>query len=177
MNFLPEFRFCPVCAGELRSHVIKSGEPSRLVCSSCAFVFYQDPKLAACSVVEVEDKVVLLQRGIEPQKGLWVLPGGFVDRGEEVQAAAMRETEEECGIKTRIKELLGVYSYPGRLVVVVAFVSEYLSGRLSARDESMDMKLVSPDRIPWDELAFPSTVDALKDYVKTQESRSQRSEK
>lgn len=172
MNYLPEFRFCPVCAGELGSLVIKPGEPARLVCSSCSFVFYQDPKLAACSVVEVEGKVVLLQRGIEPQKGMWVLPGGFVDRGEVVEAAAMRETEEECGIKTRIGDLLGVYSYPDRVVVVVAFLAQYVSGSLGARDESMDMKLVPPDRIPWGDLAFPSTVDALKDYVRKKKVRS-----
>jgi 8-oxo-dGTP diphosphatase len=174
MNFIPEFRFCPVCAGELRSLVVKPGEPARLVCSSCGFVFYQDPKLAACSVVEVDGKIVLLQRGIEPQKGMWVIPGGFVDRGEEVEAAAIRETEEECGIKTRIKGLLGVYSYPGRLVVVIAYMAEYLSGNLSALDESMDMRLVPPDRIPWDDLAFPSTVDALKDYVGRKAHRAER---
>lgn len=145
--------------------ILKPGEPSRLVCSSCGFVFYQDPKLAACSIVEVERRIVLLQRGVEPQKGKWVLPGGFVDRGEEVKAAAMRETVEECGIRTRIKDLLGIYSYPGRLVVVVVFIAEYLSGQLSVDDESLEMRLYSPEEIPWDDLAFPSTVDALKDYV------------
>ncbi len=165
MNELPEFKFCPVCGGSLELRLLKRGEPSRLVCSSCRFVFYQDPKLAACSIVEVERKIVLLQRGVEPQKGKWVIPGGFVDRGEEVKAAAIRETEEECGIKTRVKDLLGIYSYPGRLVAVVVFIAEYLSGRLAAADESLAMRLCGPQEIPWDELAFPSTVDALKDYV------------
>jgi ADP-ribose pyrophosphatase YjhB (NUDIX family) len=167
MNELPEFRFCPVCGGRLSSLVLKVGEPHRLVCSSCEFVFYQDPKLAACSIVEVGRRIVLLQRGVEPQKGKWVIPGGFVDRGEEVRSAAIRETEEECGIRTRIKELVGIYSYPGTIVVVVVFAAEYLSGELSARDESLDMRLVRPEEIPWDELAFPSTVDALRDYVST----------
>lgn len=165
MHEPPEFRFCPVCGGTLGTYILKPAEPSRLVCSSCEFVFYQDPKLAACSIVEVGGRIVLLQRGIEPQKGKWVLPGGFVDRGEEVQAAAIRETEEECGIRTRIKDLLGIYSYPGGIVVVVAFVAEYLSGKLAAVDESLDMMLVRPEEIPWDLLAFPSTIDALKDYV------------
>jgi ADP-ribose pyrophosphatase YjhB (NUDIX family) len=165
MNTVPEFKFCPVCGGSLESSVLKSGEPARLVCSSCGFVFYQDPKLAACSVVEVGGRIVLLQRSIEPRKGKWVMPGGFVDRGEEVAAAAMRETEEECGIKTRIKDLLGIYSYPGSVVVVSVYVAEYVSGPLRAGDESMDMMLVTPEEIPWDDLAFPSTVDALKEYV------------
>ncbi len=128
-------------------------------------MFYQDPKLAACSIVEINGRIVLLQRGVQPEKGKWVIPGGFVDRGEEVKAAAIRETEEECGIKTRIKDLLGIYSYPGRLVVVTVYVAEYLSGELKAADESLSMRLVLPEEIPWDELAFPSTVDALKDYI------------
>lgn len=170
MHILPEFKFCPVCGGRLGSHLLKVGEPSRLVCSSCKFVFYQDPKLAACSIVEVDRRIVLLQRGIDPQKGKWVIPGGFVDRGEEVKTAAMRETEEECGIRTRIKDLLGIYSYPGKLVVVVVFIAEYLSGNLAAVDESLDLRLAAPEGIPWDDLAFQSTVDALKDYVARQRS-------
>lgn len=165
MHEPPEFRFCPVCGGSLRSLILRPGEPTRLVCSSCEFVFYQDPKLAACSIVEVDGRIVLLKRAIEPQKGKWVIPGGFVDRGEEVRAAAMRETEEECGIRTRIKDLLGIYSYPGTLVVVVVFVAEYLSGKAAAADESLEMMLARTEEIPWDLLAFQSTVDALKDYV------------
>jgi len=111
---------------------------------------------------------VLLRRGIEPQKGKWVIPGGYVDRGEKVEESALREIEEECGIKTELKDLLGVYSYPGRLVVVVAYVAEYLSGSLVADDESLEIKLLKTDEIPWDDLAFPSTVDALKSYCRLQ---------
>jgi ADP-ribose pyrophosphatase YjhB (NUDIX family) len=166
MNVEPEFRFCPVCGGGLRSKVLKATEPARLVCSACDFVFYQDPKVAACSIVEQDRRIVLVQRGIHPQKGKWVLPGGFVDRGEEVRAAALRETEEECGIKTRIRDLLGIYSYPGRPVIVVVYLAERLSGELAARDECTAVKLVFPEEIPWSDLAFPSTVDALRDYCK-----------
>lgn len=163
---MPEYRFCPVCGGRLRSVVLKSAEPARLVCSACHFVFYLDPKVAACSVVELDHRIVLVQRGIDPQKGKWVIPGGFVDRGEEVKAAALRETEEECGIKTRIRDLLGIYSYPGRLVVVVVYLAEHLSGDVVARDECTAVRLVLPEEIPWSDLAFPSTVDALRDYCR-----------
>jgi ADP-ribose pyrophosphatase YjhB (NUDIX family) len=81
-----------------------------------------------------------------------------------VEAAALRETEEECGIKTRIKKLLGIYSYLGRPVVVVVYVTEYLAGDLTAADEAQEVKLYRLEEIPWDDLAFPSTADALKDY-------------
>jgi len=166
-----EFRFCPLCRGKLESVRLKDHEPARLVCSECDFIFYLDPKLVACSVVEMNDRIVLLKRGIEPQKGKWVIPGGYVDRGEKVENAALRETEEECGIKTQLKDLLGVYSYPGRLVVVVAYVAEYLSGSLMADDESLEVKLLKTDEIPWDDLAFPSTADALKSYYRLQDGR------
>jgi 8-oxo-dGTP diphosphatase len=161
-----EFHFCPACGGELRSKTLKSQEPSRLVCSQCGYVFYLDPKVVACSIVEVDDRIVLLKRGIEPQKGKWVMPGGYVDRGEEVKAAAIRETEEECGLKTRIRELHGVYSYPGRLAVVIAYLADVVSGNLKAGDESQEARLVHPDEIPWSELAFQSTTDALTDFCK-----------
>ena len=164
MHEQPDFQFCPVCGGPLKSSKLKEHEPSRLICADCDFVFYLDPKLVASSVVELNGRIVLLRRGIAPQKGKWVVPGGYVDRGEAVEAAALRETEEECGIKTRVKDLLGIYSYPGQPVVVVFYVAEYLSGELSAGDETQEVKLFHPEEIPWDGLAFPSTADALKDY-------------
>jgi ADP-ribose pyrophosphatase YjhB (NUDIX family) len=158
------FRYCPVCGADLQSVKLKAHEPMRLVCAACHFVFYLDPKLAALSVVEMDGEIVVLKRGIEPQRGKWILPGGFVDRGEEVKAAAVRETEEECGVRTRIKDLLGVYSYPGVMVVIVAYVAEFVSGNLIAGDETEAVRLIRPTEIPWDELAFQSTIDALKDY-------------
>jgi ADP-ribose pyrophosphatase YjhB (NUDIX family) len=160
----PDFQFCPVCGGSLESSKLKENEPARLVCSDCQFIFYLDPKLVASSVVELDGGIVLLRRSIEPQKGKWVVPGGYVDRGEAVEAAALRETEEECGIRTRIKNLLGVYSYPGRAVVVAVYVAEYVTGDLAVGEEALEVKQFRLDEIPWNDLAFPSTVDALKDY-------------
>ena len=160
----PDFQFCPVCGGRLESSKLKETEPERLVCSNCQFIFYLDPKLVASSVVELDGEIVLLRRSIQPQKGKWVVPGGYVDRGEAVEAAALRETEEECGIRTRIKNLLGVYSYPGRAVVVAVYVAEYVTGDLTAGDEALEVKRFRLEEIPWDDLAFPSTADALKDY-------------
>lgn len=163
------FRYCPVCGADLQSVKVKAHEPMRLVCAACHFVFYLDPKLAALSVVEMDGEIVILKRGIEPQRGKWVLPGGFVDRGEEVKAAAIRETEEECGVRTRIKALLGVYSYPGVMVVIVAYIAAHVSGNLIVGDETDAVRLIRPTEIPWDELAFQSTIDALKDYCRLQE--------
>ncbi len=163
------FQYCPVCGGTLHSRILKLEEPERLVCSKCDFVFYLDPKVVACSIVEMDGRIVLLKRAIDPQKGKWVLPGGYVDRGEEVKAAAHRETEEECGLKIRTKELLGLYSYPGWISVVVVYVAEPSGGTLMVGDETAEVGLYSPESIPWEELAFQSTADALKDYLKKRE--------
>ena len=85
-----EFRFCPVCGGRLATRSLKENEPDRMVCSACEFVFYLDPKVVACAIVEWDGKIVLLKRYIDPQKGKWVIPGGYVDRGEEVKSAMER---------------------------------------------------------------------------------------
>ena len=161
-----EFRYCPVCGGGLESQQLRAHEPPRLVCGDCGFVFYLDPKLAACSVVEMDGRIVLVKRAINPRFGKWSLPGGHVDRGEVVEAAALRETQEECGIMTRIKDLLGVYSNTGQTAVVIVYVTEYISGDLISGDETQDVRLCRLDEIPWEELAFPTTADALRDYGK-----------
>ena len=164
MHYNYIFRFCPVCGASLKSSKVKEHEPARLICEKCDFIFYLDPKLVACTIVEIDNRIVLLKRSVEPEKGKWVVPGGYVDRGEETISAALRETREECGIEVEIKRLHGVYSYPGWLEVVIVYVAEYISGELIVGDESMDMKLFGREEIPWEDLAFRSTRDALKDY-------------
>lgn len=160
------FRHCPVCGDEFTKKRVKAQEPPRLVCKNeeCGFVFYLDPKLVACVLVEKDDKVILLKRASSPERGKWVMPGGYVDRGEQVEEAAIRETREECKIEIKLNGLFGVYSYPGYLEVVIVYLAEQISGIPAAGDETTDIRLVSTDDIPWDELAFESTRDALKDY-------------
>ena len=160
----PEFRFCPVCGGRVQPKVIKLGEPERLLCSTCEYVMYLDPKVVACAVLELAGTVVLLKRAIRPEKGKWVLPGGYVDRGEPVPRAAVRETLEECGLKIRIKRLLGVYSYEGYIPVVIVYIAKAMGGALLSGDETREAKTFSKDDIPWQDLAFRSTTDALGDY-------------
>jgi ADP-ribose pyrophosphatase YjhB (NUDIX family) len=168
----PPFHFCPLCGGKLEKRQIKDQEPFRLVCTQCSFVFYLDPKVAAGTVTLFENRLVLVKRGISPGYGKWVIPGGFVDRGETLEEAAVRETLEETGLQVRIDSLLNVYSYPGHTVVVVAFLAEVLAGVPSACDETLEIGLFLPEEIPWSELAFSSTQDALRDFGKRQFHRN-----
>ncbi|MEW6187668.1 MAG: NUDIX hydrolase [Thermodesulfobacteriota bacterium] len=160
----PPFRFCPLCGRKLAWKQLKTNEPERLVCGGCAFVFYLDPKVAAGTVTLFQNRIVLAKRGIAPGYGQWVIPGGFVDRGETLEEAAVRETLEETGLEVRVTSLLNVYSYTGKTVVVAAFTAEVLSGVPTACDETLEIGLFSLEEIPWSELAFPSTKDALTDF-------------
>jgi ADP-ribose pyrophosphatase YjhB (NUDIX family) len=160
------YRFCPRCAGDLEARVIKQGEPPRLVCARCGFVFYLDPKVAACTITLWDGGIVLLRRAIEPSLGKWVFPGGFVDRGETVGGAAVRETLEEVNLRVSLTGILDAYSYPGSQVVVVVYAAEVVGGRPEARDECLEVRTFLPEEIPWDDLAFESTREALRDYVR-----------
>lgn len=162
------FRFCPVCGGSLDRRLLRAGEPERLVCRACGYVFYLDPKVAVGTIIAVEDgRIVLVRRRIEPGYGKWVFPGGYVDRGEPLADAAAREAREECGLEVRIDRLVNVYSYPGRPVVVVVYAATAIGGVLRPDEESSEAALFDPTAIPWDELAFDSTRDALRDYLQS----------
>jgi ADP-ribose pyrophosphatase YjhB (NUDIX family) len=162
-----EFRFCPKCGGNLDKRIVKTSEPRRLVCQDCSFIFYQDPKVVAGALFTLNGGIVLLRRGVEPALGKWVFPGGYVDRGESVRDAAIRETKEECQLDVELGPLLNVYSYPRSPNVIVVYTAEVIGGTLSAADESTDADVFSPKQLPWHELAFDSTRDALNDYIKS----------
>jgi len=160
------YSFCPLCGGDLELRTVKPIEPDRLVCARCGFIFYQDPKVAVGTILQNEDRhILLLRRAIEPGYGKWVFPGGFVDRGEEVLVAAVREAREESGLHVRIDRLLNVYSYPGRAPVIIVYVASITGGTLALDDESTEARFFPPDDIPWDELAFRSTHEALREFL------------
>jgi ADP-ribose pyrophosphatase YjhB (NUDIX family) len=165
-DIYPPFRYCPLCGGGLEKKQVKVNEPDRLVCRRCAFIYYLDPKVAAATITLWDNKIVLVKRGISPGYGKWVIPGGFVDRGETLEEAAVRETLEETNLQVEITSLLNVYSYPGSTVIVVAFLTKTLGGLPKACDEGLEVEFFFFEKIPWSELAFPSTRDALLDYGK-----------
>ena len=162
----PPFQFCPVCGGRLDERQLKVGDPARLVCQACGFVFYLDPKVAVGTIIRTpDDRIVLVRRAIDPGYGKWVFPGGFIDRGETVEAAAVREAREECGLDIRLDRLINIYSYPGVAVIIIAYAATAIGGCLACDDESLEAQLFEPPQIPWDELAFRSTKEALEDFL------------
>ncbi len=160
-----EYSFCPRCGGRFEERVLKEGDPERLVCGSCGFVFYLGPKLVAGAIFELEGEIVLVQRDIEPGYGKWTFPGGFVERGERAEDAAEREVLEECGLEIQARGIIGLYSYEGQIPAIAVFGADVIGGEPVPLDETMDVKGFPRDGLPWSEMAFPSTEQALKDYL------------
>jgi mutator protein MutT len=161
----PAYRFCPQCGGPLAPRQLRPGDPARLVCQACAFVFYLDPKVATGVILPRDGGIVLVQRAISPSYGKWVFPGGYVDRGETPEQAAAREAKEECGLEVKITRLVGLYAYPGNSVILTVYAGEVMGGTLAIDDESLAVQVFPPRDIPWTDLAFPSTTQALRDYL------------
>jgi ADP-ribose pyrophosphatase YjhB (NUDIX family) len=128
-------------------------------------VHYLDPKVAACVIFRWEGGIFLLRRSIAPGYGRWTYPGGYVDRGETVEAAAVRETREEAGCGVHLDDLLGVYSYPGQTAIILVYRGTIVEGTPRAVAESLEARSFVEKELPWEGLAFPSTVEALRDYL------------
>ena len=154
----PEYRFCPCCGGALERRLIKASEPQRLVCVACGFIFGTISRTDA-------DRLILVRRAIEPGYGKWVFPGGYVDRGEPLTVAAIREAREECGLDVRLDGLVNIYSYPGRAPVIVVYAATAMGGVLCGDEECLETAEVDRGAIPWHELAFRSTEEGLRDYL------------
>lgn len=162
-------KFCSRCAAPLSKAVPRGDQRPRFVCASCGFIHYLDPKVACGTVPELDGRLALIQRGIEPKKGAWSFPCGFMEIDETTEAAAIRETREETGLDVRLSGLLGTYSYTdsfyGGAIVVIVYRAVVTGGSLRADDDCCDAKLVSPHEIPWSDLAFASSHAALRDWL------------
>ena len=167
---MDDFRFCPRCGAALERRLLKSTEPERLVCTgaACGFVFYLDPKIAVGTIINTfSGRLVLCRRAIDPGYGKWVFPGGYVDRGEPLTTAAIREAREECGLDIRIDGLVNIYSYAGRIPVIVVYAATAIGGSVTnGDDESLETAEFHRDSIPWGDLAFRSTEEGLRDYLR-----------
>jgi 8-oxo-dGTP diphosphatase len=165
-QFPHNIRFCALCGGEMRLRMVLPNRKRFKVCSRCGFVDFPGPKLVAGCLVIDGDRVLLLRRGIMPQIGKWTFPGGYVDLGETPEQAALRETREEVGMRVELGRLLGVYSDPAHpIAVVVVYLAKPGVEEASVSDEATEVRYFAPADIPWDELAFRTTTDALHDLV------------
>ena len=155
-----EPRFCQYCGGGLETKQVE-GRP-RPRCSDCGITVFQDPKLAAVTLVARDGKLVLVRRGVEPHIGRWSFPSGYVDRGERVEDAAVRETLEETGLHVRLTGLVGLYSETDRPVALAVYAAEVVCGELAAGHDAQGADFFDIDRLP--PLPFAHDYRILEDW-------------
>lgn len=166
--------YCPRCAAPLVDAVPPLDSRPRRVCSRCAYVVYVNPKVAAGTLPVRDGRVALIRRGVEPAKGSWSWPCGYVEIDETVEEAAARETREESGLVVALGPLVGAYSYPVRAgeehgattgLLVMPYRTAAVEGELVAGDDAVDAAWFALDALPWDDLAFDSTRRALRELL------------
>lgn len=152
------------CAGPRVRAVPPGDERERLVCPDCGYVAYTNPLIVVGSVAAWGDNILLCRRAIEPQRGYWTLPAGFMEERETTAEGAAREAWEEARARIAVNGLLAVYDLPRISQVHILYRAELLSPVISCGPESMDVGLFSWDDIPWAELAFPTVRWALFEH-------------
>src|SRR5262245_47246566 len=137
-------RFCSEC-GQTTAKRIPSGEDrERSVCDACGTIHYQNPKLVVGCIVEHAGQVLLCKRAIDPRRGYWTVPAGFLELGESAMAGAIRETHEEAGARVRIVAPYAHFDVPHIGQAYVLYRAELLDERFAPGVESLEAKLVQP---------------------------------
>lgn len=144
----------------------------RDVCGDCGWVHYVNPKVVVGSVVTYEDRFLLCRRAINPRKGFWTLPAGFMEQRETTEEGAAREAMEEANAEITVKDLLGIYNITHISQVQIMYRATLEKPEFSEGPESLEVKLFTWDEIPWEDLAFPTVYWALHHYrsIKDQET-------
>lgn len=159
-------KFCSECAHPVSLLTPPDDTRERFVCSHCGVIHYQNPKMVVGSIPlweqDGQTKVLLCRRAIEPRKGYWTLPAGFMENEETTAAAAARETEEEAGARIEIGPLFSLINVPHVHQVHMFYLATLLDLDYAAGVESLEVQLFCESEIPWDDIAFPTTVHTLK---------------
>jgi ADP-ribose pyrophosphatase YjhB (NUDIX family) len=156
-----EIKFCDRCGDSLANKTVDGKQ--RQICNTCGHTIFLDPKLAVVVLVSTEGKLVLVRRAIQPALGRWAFPSGYVDRGETVENAAIREVKEETGLDIKITQLIGVYSSASNPVVLAVYSSEVIGGNLYAGSETDAVGKYDPSRLP--DLPFEHDHNILEDWM------------
>lgn len=136
----------------------------RLVCDSCGWIHYVNPKIVVGAVCVWQNKILLCRRAIEPRQGYWTIPAGYLEQEETAEAGAMREVKEEATAEVTLSGLLGVYSIPRISQVQLIYRARLLSPEIAPGEESLAVGLYEWADIPWPDLAFPTVRWALQHH-------------
>jgi ADP-ribose pyrophosphatase YjhB (NUDIX family) len=157
--------FCSNCGSRLEHRIPPGDHLPRFVCDTCGTIHYQNPRVVVGCVPEYEGQILICKRAIEPRRGFWTVPAGFLENGETLQQGAARESQEEALAEVEIGSLLAVVSVVGAHQIHVFFRAKLRSPTFGAGPESLECMLVTPEQIPWADIAFPSTTFTLQRYL------------
>ena len=156
--------YCPRCGTELELGLVDGEHRERSVCPACGHIAYVNPRLVVTTLPVAEDgRLWLIRRGIEPGKGAWAQPGGFLEVDETVHEAAIRETREETGLEVLPTEIVGLYTRLEAAVVVLTFEARVVGGTPTTTPEATEIRAFAPAEIPWAGIAFKTTYFGLVD--------------
>ena len=147
-------KFCNSCGAAVTQRIPEGDTLLRSVCDACGAIHYVNPKIVVGCVPVLEDRILICKRAIEPRYGLWTLPAGFMEMNESAAEGAAREALEEANARVEIEDLYTVYSIPHISQVYMMFRARLVDPNVSPGAESLEVKLVTEDEIPWDQLAF-----------------------
>ena len=158
-------KFCSNCGNQLMQQIPEGDNRLRFVCHLCNTIHYQNPLVIVGVLPQYKEQILLCKRAIEPQKGRWTLPAGFLENDESTLDGALRECNEEANAKVINPELYALYDIPYINQVYVFYRAELADKEYGPSSESTDVALFSEQDIPWNELAFPVVKAVLKRYL------------
>ena len=157
-------KFCSNCGATLTFTVPPGDTRERHVCNDCDTIHYVNPRIITGCLPIWDDRVLLCLRAIEPRRGYWTLPAGFLENGETIAAGAARETEEEANARVDDLELYTIFSLPHISQAYMFYRAQLTDLAFSSGEESLDVRLFKEHEIPWDNLAFPVITKSLQYY-------------
>jgi ADP-ribose pyrophosphatase YjhB (NUDIX family) len=160
----PAINYCSNCGSSVSYRVPSGDSLPRHVCDACGSIHYRNPRLVVGALPVWEDKVLLCRRAIEPRREMWTLPAGFMENGETVAQAALRETREEANANISLGEMFTLLSVPHISQVHVVYRATLMDLDFSAGEETLDVRLFSEEHIPWDDIAFRTMALTLRHY-------------
>jgi ADP-ribose pyrophosphatase YjhB (NUDIX family) len=163
--------YCSACGAGMEARIPEDDDHVRPVCSRCGQVHYENPKMVVGCIPVLGDQVLLCRRNIEPQKGRWTLPAGYLENGESVQDGAIRETLEETGSHVEIIAPFRMFNLVFVHQIYLMFWARLLDDNFGPTRESNAVRLFSESDIPWEDIAFESIRQTLKDYFDGRQHR------
>lgn len=167
-----EINFCSSCGAEMEERIPEDDDHMRAVCTRCSHIHYENPKVVVGCIPVQGDRILMCRRNIEPRKGKWTLPAGFLENGESVQDGAVRETLEETRAEVDIVGPYRMFNIVFVHQIYLMFLADLKDQAFGPTKESSEVRLFSAHEIPWDDIAFEVIRQTLKDFLADRKNRS-----